>query len=58
MMICFLGSMPSVIMLELTIKLSTNLIEVYTHCAKPVSKVCVEKCIQALVYICDKAHIY
>ena len=59
MMICFLGSMLWVAMLEISIKLSPSpSIEQSTRCIKLLSKVCVEQRLETLVYACDKAHIY
>ena len=53
---CFLGSMLSIAMLELSIK--SSIIEAHMHCTKRLSKVCVKQCLHALVYVHDKAHIY
>ena len=58
-MIWFLGSILSIAMLELSIEVSSNpLLEARTHCTKCLSKVCVKQGLEALVYVCDEAHIY
>ena len=54
-MICFLGSILSITMLEFSIKVSSNsLIEVCTRFTKLLSKVCAEQRLEALVYVCDQ----
>ena len=54
-MISFLGSILSVAMLEL---LSLSLLSpVRMHCTKLLNKVCAEKCLEALVYVCNEAQI-
>ena len=58
-MIHFLGSILSTDMLVLSIELSSSsLTEVYTGFIKLLSKVCVKQYLEALVYVCDDAHIY
>ena len=58
-MICSLGSILTVITLELSIKVSSNtLIEACMSCTKLLNKVFVEQCLEALVYVYDKAHVY
>ena len=55
----FLGSKLSITMLELSIKLPLSpLVEACILCIKLLSKVCVEQHLEALVYVCDEAHIY
>ena len=56
-MICFLGSILSVAILELSIEVSNSLMEVCTRCSKILSKVFVKKRLEALVHVCDEAHI-
>ena len=54
---CFLGSILSIAMLELSIEFSSSpLIEACMHCIKLWSKVYVEQHLEALVYFCDEAH--
>ena len=55
-MIIFLGSMLSIAMLELSIELYINKYAYLLY--KTFSKVCGEQCLEALVYVCDEAHIY
>ena len=56
---CFLGSILSIAMLELSIELSSRpLIEPPTHCTKLLSKVYIKQLLEALVYVCDEVHIY
>ena len=56
-MICFLGSILSIAILELSIEVSNPLTEACTHCSKFLSKVCVKQHLEALVHVCDEAHI-
>ena len=56
---CFLGSILSIAMLELSIELPSNpLIEPATHCTKLLSKVYIKQHLEPLVYVCDEVHIY
>ena len=58
-MICFLGSIFSIAMLQLSIELSSSpLTEPPTRCTKLLSKVYIEQHLEVLVYVCDEAHIY
>ena len=58
-MICFLGSMLSSAILELSIEVSLNpLIEVCMCCTKLLSNICVKQHLEALVCVCDEAHVY
>ena len=51
----FLGSILSAVMLKL---LSLSLLTpVHMHCTKLLNKVCVEQCLEALVYACNEAQI-
>ena len=57
-MISFIGSILSVVMWELSIKvLSDPLIEAHTCCTKLLNKVSAEQHLEAFVYACDEAHI-
>ena len=59
MIVRFLSSIFSVTMLELSIEVLSNpLIEAHMRCTKLLSKVCVEQCHEALVYVCDEADVY
>ena len=49
--------MFSITILELSIELSSSLIEVHIHCTKLLSKVCAKQCLEVFVYVCDEAHI-
>ena len=56
-MICFLGSILSVNILELSIEVSNSLMEACTRCSNFLSKVCVKQRLEALVHVCDEAHV-
>ena len=58
-MVCFVGSMLSIAMLELAIELLWSpLTEAHMHHAKLLSKAYIEQRLEALVYVGDKVHIY
>ena len=55
--LCFLGSILSITMVELSIELPFSpLIEACAHSTKLLSKVYVEQHLEALDYFCEKAH--
>ena len=56
-MICFLGSILSIAILELSIEVSNPLMEACTCCSKFLSKISAKQHLEALVHVCDEAHI-